>query len=74
MKLWKNLSKEQKRMAKIAILNTLMTSIIMVIIKPIVKDEPFVITEKIIEFAIFVVVIFAFNCIFIIGARTPKGK
>ena len=74
MKLWKNLSKEQKRMAKIAIFNTLMTSIIMVIIKPIVKDEPFVITEKIIEFAIFVVVIFAFNCIFIIGARTPKGK
>ena len=74
MKLWSNLSKEQKRMAKIAILNTLMTSIIMVIIKPIVKDEPFVITEKIIEFAIFVVVIFAFNCIFIIGARTPKGK
>ena len=74
MKLWNNLSKEQKRMAKIAILNTLMTSIIMVIIKPIVKDEPFVITEKIIEFAIFVVVIFAFNCIFIIGARTPKGK
>ena len=74
MKLWNNLSKEQKRMAKIAICNTLMTSIIMVIIKPIVKDEPFVITEKIIEFAIFVVVIFAFNCIFIIGARTPKGK
>ena len=74
MKLWNNLSKEQKRMAKIAIFNTLMTSIIMVIIKPIVKDEPFVITEKIIEFAIFVVVIFAFNCIFIIGARTPKGK
>ena len=74
MKLWKNLSKEQKRMAKIAIFNTLMMSIIMVIIKPIVKDEPFVITEKIIEFAIFVVVIFAFNCIFIIGARTPKGK
>ena len=74
MKLWNNLSKEQKKMAKIAILNTLMTSIIIVIIKPIVKDEPFVITEKIIEFAIFVVVIFAFNCIFIIGARTPKGK
>ena len=74
MKLWKNLSKEQKRMAKIAIFNTLMMSIIMVIIKPIVKDEPFVITEKIIEFAIFVVVIFAFNCIFIIGAKTPKQE
>ena len=74
MKLWKNLSKEQKRMAKIAIFNTLMTSIIMVIIKPIVKGEPFVITDKIIEFVTFVVVIFAFNCIFIIGARTPKGK
>ena len=74
MKLWNNLSKEQKKMAKIAILNTLMTSIIMVIIKPIVKDEPFVITEKIIEFAIFVVVICAFNCIFIMGARTPEQK
>ena len=74
MKLWSNLSKEQKRMAKIAIFNTLMTSIIMVIIKPIVKGEPFVITDKIIEFVTFVVVIFAFNCIFIIGARTPKGK
>ena len=74
MKLWKSLSKEQKRMAKIAIFNTLMTSIIMVIIKPIVKGEPFVITDKIIEFVTFVVVIFAFNCIFIIGARTPKQK
>ena len=74
MKLWTNLSKEQKRMAKIAIFNTLMMSIIMVIIKPIVKGEPFVFTVKIIEFVTFVVVIFAFNCIFIIGARTPKGK
>ena len=74
MKLWTNLSKEQKRMAKIAIFNTLMMSIIMVIIKPIVKGEPFVITDKIIEFVTFVVVIFAFNCIFIIGARTPKEK
>ena len=74
MKLWTNLSKEQKRMAKIAIFNTMMTSIIMVIIKPIVKGEPFVITDKIIEFVTFVVVIFAFNCIFIIGARTPKQE
>ena len=32
-------------MAKIAILNTLMTSIIMVVIKPIVKDEPFIFTD-----------------------------
>ena len=74
MKLWTNLSKEQKRMAKIAIFNTLMMSIIMVIIKPIVKGEPFVITDKIIEFVTFVVVIFAFYCIFIIGARTPKQE
>ena len=49
MKLWKNLSKEQKRMAKIAICNTLMTSIIMVVIKPIVKDEPFIFTDAPIE-------------------------
>ena len=74
MKLWINLSKEQKRMAKIAIFNILMTSIIMVIIKPIVKGEAFIVTDKLIEFLIFIVVLFAFNCIFIIGARTPKNK
>ena len=61
-------------MAKIAIFNTLMMSIIMVIIKPIVKGEAFIITDKLIEFLIFVVVLFAFNSIFIIGARTPEGK
>ena len=70
MKLWNNLSKEQKRMAKIGIFNTLITAIIMVIIKPVVKGEAFSVTDKLIEFLIFVVVIFAFNCIFIIGART----
>ena len=74
MKLWNNLSKEQKKMAKIAIFNTLMTSIIMVAIKPIVKGEAFIITDKLIEFLIFIVVLFAFNCIFIIGARTPEQK
>ena len=72
MKLWNNLSKEQKSMAKIGIFNTLITAIIMVIIKPVVKGEAFSVTDKLIEFLIFVVVIFAFNCIFIIGARTPK--
>ena len=72
MKLWNNLSKEQKRMAKIGIFNTLITAIIMVIIKPVVKGEAFSVTDKLIEFLIFGVVIFAFNCIFIIGARTPK--
>ena len=72
MKLWSNLSKEQKKMAKIATFNTLMTSIIMVIIIPIVKDEPFIITDKLVEFMIYVVVIFAFNSIFIIGARKPE--
>ena len=61
-------------MAKIAIFNTLMTSVIIVIIKPIVKGEPFIITDKIIEFMIFVIVIFAFNCIFIIGARKPNQE
>ena len=70
MKLWNNLSKEQKRMAKIGIFNTLITAIIMVIIKPVVKGEAFSVTDKLIEFLIFVVVIFALNCIFIIGART----
>ena len=61
-------------MSKIAIFNTLMTSIIMVIIKPIVKGEAFIVTDKLIEFLIFIVVLFAFNCIFIIGARTPEQK
>ena len=61
-------------MAKIAIFNTLMMSIIMVIIKPIVKGEAFIVTDKLIEFLIFIVVLFAFNCIFIIGARTPEQK
>ena len=74
MKLWNNLSKGQKRMAKIAIFNTLMTSIIMVIIKPIVKGEAFIVTDKLIEFLIFFVVLFAFNSIFIIGARTPMQE
>ena len=74
MKLWNNLSKEQKRMAKIAIFNTLMTSIIMVIIIPIVIGEAFIVTDKLIELLIFIVVLFAFNCIFIIGARTPEQK
>ena len=61
-------------MAKIAIFNTLMTSIIMVIIKPIVKGEAFIVTDKLIELLIFIVVLFAFNSIFIIGARTPEQK
>ena len=61
-------------MAKIAIFNTLMTSIIMVITKPIVKGEAFIATDKLFEFLIFIVVLFAFNCIFIIGARTPEQK
>ena len=61
-------------MAKIAIFNTLLTSIIMIVIKPIVKDEPFIVTDVLIEFVIFVLVLFAFNCVFIIGARTPKQK
>lgn len=59
-------------MAKIAIFNTLMTSIIMVVIKPILKGEAFSTTDKLIEFLIFVVVILAFNCIFIIGAKPPR--
>lgn len=72
MKLWNNLSKEQKRMAKIGIFNTMITAIIIVIIKPIVKGESFSVTDMLIEFVIFVVVLFAFNCLVIIDARTLK--
>ena len=40
MKLWNNLSKEQKRMAKIGIFNTMITAIIIVIINLLEKANP----------------------------------
>lgn len=72
MKLWTNLSKEQKRMAKISAIQTFFMALVLVVIKPIVKGEAFTITDMLIEFVIFVIVLLAFNSVFILGARTPK--
>lgn len=66
------LSNDQKKMAKIAIVNTLITAIALVIIKPQIKGEPVPIADMIIEFVIFVLVLSAFNWLWIIGAKSPK--
>ena len=66
------LSNDQKKMAKIAIVNTLITTIALVIIKPQIKGEAVLIADMIIEFVIFVLVLSAFNWLWIIGAKSPK--
>ena len=72
MKLWNNLSKGQKRMAKISAIQTIVMATALVIVKPIVKGEVISITDMLIEFIIFMLVLSAFNCIFIIGAKPPR--
>ena len=72
MKLWNNLSKGQKRMAKISVIQTIVMATALVIVKPIVKGEVISITDMLIEFIIFMLVLSAFNCIFIIGAKPPR--
>ena len=72
MKPWNNLSDEQKRMAKISVIQTIVMSTALVIVKPIVKGEVISITDMLIEFIIFMLVLSAFNCIFIIGAKPPR--
>ena len=72
MKQWNNLSKGQKRMAKISAIQTIVMATALVIVKPIVKGEIISVTDMLIEFMIFVMVLLAFNCIFIIGAKPPK--
>ena len=74
MKQWNNLSDEQKRMAKISAIQTIVMATALVIVKPIVKGEIISVTDMLIEFMIFVLVLLAFNCIFIIGAKPPKQK
>ena len=69
MKLWTNLSKEQKKMAKISAIQTIVMATALVIVKPIIKGEVISVTDMLIEFMIFVLVLLAFNCIFIIGAK-----
>ena len=72
MKPWNNLSDEQKRMAKISVIQTIVMSTALVIVKPIVKGEVISIRDMLIEFIIFMLVLSAFNCIFIIGAKPPR--
>ena len=74
MKLWNNLSDEQKRMAKISVIQTIVMATALVIAKPIVKGEVTSVTNMLIEFMIFVMVLLAFYCIFIIGVKLPKNK
>lgn len=66
------LSDEQKKMAKIGLVNTLITTIALVIIKPLIKEESISIADMLIEFIIFVIVLSAFNWLWIIGAKSPK--
>ena len=72
MKQWNNLSKGQKRMAKISAIQTIVMATALVIVKPIVKGEVVFVTDMLIEFMIFVMVLLAFYCIFIIGAKPPR--
>ena len=74
MKQWNNLSDEQKRMAKISAIQTIVMATALVIVKPIVKGETISVTDMLIEFMIFVLVLLAINSIFIIGAKSPKKK
>ena len=69
MKLWNNLSHEQKRMAKISALQTIAMTTALVIVKPIIKGEVISVTDMLIEITIYALVLLAFNCILIIGAK-----
>ena len=72
MKQWNNLSDEQKRMTKILAIQTIVMATALVIVKPIIKGEVISVTDMLIEFMIFVLVLLAFYCIFIIGAKPPR--
>ena len=72
MKQWNNLSDEQKRMTKILAIQTIVMATALVIVKPIIKGEVVSVTDMLIEFMIFVLVLLAINSIFIIGAKSPK--
>ena len=74
MKQWNNLSDGQKRMAKISVIQTIVMATALVIVKPIIKVEVISVTDMLIEFTIFTLVLLAFNCIFIIGAKIPEQE
>ena len=68
------LSDQQKKMAKISAIQTIVMATALVIVKPVIKGELISVTDMLIEFMIFVLVLLAFNCIFIIGAKIPEQK
>ena len=61
-------------MAKISAIQTIVMSTALVIVKPIIKGETISVTDMLIAFMIFMLVLSAFNSIFIIGAKPPKKK
>ena len=69
MKQWNNLSDEQKRMTKILAIQTIVMATALVIVKPIIKGEVISVTDMLIEITIYALVLLAFNCILIIGAK-----
>ena len=69
MKQWNNLSDEQKRMAKTSSIQTIVMATALVIVKPIIKGEVISVTDMLIEITIYALVLLAFNCILIIGAK-----
>ena len=69
MKQWNNLSDEQKRMAKTSAIQTIVMATALVIVKPIIKGEVISVTDMLIEITIYALVLLAFNCILIIGAK-----
>ena len=69
MKQWNNLSDEQKRMAKTSAIQTIIMATALVIVKPIIKGEVISVTDMLIEITIYALVLLAFNCILIIGAK-----
>ena len=61
-------------MAKISAIQTIVMATALVIVKPIIKGEIISVTDMLIEFMIFTLVLLVFNIIFIIGAQSPKKK
>ena len=59
-------------MAKISVIQTIVMATALVIVKPIIKGEIISVTDMLIEFMIFTLVLLAFYCIFIIGAKPPR--
>ena len=56
-------------MAKISVIQTIVMATALVIVKPIIKGEVISVTDMLIEITIYALVLLAFNCILIIGAK-----